>query len=58
MAFLCRWFHKWETTGYNAYMIAIERKCERCGIYQHHKHEHIKGDPNGGFIVNWQEGNA
>lgn len=45
--------HDWKETYYNGYMITVEEKCVRCGIYRHHFLE----DNNGiGEDIDWREG--
>ena len=48
MGFLCfLGFHKWKITGRNFFMRDLERKCEKCGCYEHkpdgRNNEWVKG---------------
>lgn len=47
--------HKWETTGYNRWMIEIEQKCE-CGACRHHCFSDMRWKPDGTMKIDWQDG--
>lgn len=48
--------HKWETTGYNRWMIEIEQKCTECGAYRYHLWNNMRWTTYGTMEIDWQDG--